>query len=130
MVEIIVSSQLLKQLKKIFGIKTALEILDLFETLQENPKKDAEQSKILSTPDFSNLKGKEVGRVGNIVIKELKYNSYRFYFVCDNFKIKFLKIDGIKDLVIKFIKMSKKNTQQETINEIKQLLKNLGFDKI
>lgn len=113
MVEIIISSVLLKQLKKVFGQKKTLEILDLFETLQENPKK-----------------GKEVGRVGNIVIKELKYESFRFYFVCDNFKIKFLKVDELKDLIIKFIKMSKKDDQKEVIAEIRELLKKLGFEKI
>ena len=107
------TSDLLKQLKKTFGVTKSLEILNLFETLKENPKK-----------------GKEVGRVGNIVIKELKYESFRFYFLCDNFKIKFLKIDEIKDLIIKFVKMSKKNNQQEVIEEIKLLLKKLGFEKI
>ena len=105
MVKIVVSSILLKQLNKVFGQKKALEILDLFETLEENPKKGAEQSEIISTSDFSNLQGKEVGR-------------FRFYFVCDNFKIKFLKVEELKDLIIKFIRMSKKDNQDRVIEEI------------
>ena len=64
------------------------------------------------------------------ILDELKYNSYRFYFICDNFKIKFLKLEEIKKLIIQFIRMSKENNQQKVISEIKILLKELGFEKI
>jgi len=39
------------------------KIIDLLETLEENPKK-----------------GKELGNVGGVVIKEIRYKSFRFYF--------------------------------------------------
>ena len=49
----------------------AHEVLDLLETLEDNPRK-----------------GKELGNVGGIVIKELKYKNFRFYFITDGYKLK------------------------------------------
>jgi len=85
------------------------KVIDLLESLEENPKK-----------------GKIVGQVSGIVIKELKYNSFRFYFITDGFKIKVLDLDSLKDLIIKFIRMSDKKSQQKTIDEIKNILRSLG----
>ena len=82
---------------------------DLMESLEENPKK-----------------GKPVGQVGGIVIKELKYGKFRFYFITDGFKLKFLEIQELNELLIKFVRMSDKKTQQKTIEEIKIVLKNFG----
>ena len=65
-------------------------------------------------------KGKFIAQVSGIVVKELKYESYRFYFITDNYKIRFLKIEDLKDLLIKFVRMSDKKTQQKTIDYIKR----------
>jgi hypothetical protein len=111
MVRILVTQELTKDLIRYFGKAKALEIIDSFESLNENPHK-----------------GKELGHVGKIVIKELKLESFRFYFIADGFKLKFLKPEEIKDLLIKFIKMSKKNDQKDVIAEIKTALKKLGFE--
>ena len=73
-------------------------------------------------------KGKEVGCVGGIVIKEIRYKVYRFYFITDGYKVKFLKNEELNDLLIKFVRMSDKDTQQKTIDEIKNVLRNLGSD--
>ncbi len=110
MVKVEITKDLTKEMIKIFGKKKTLELIDFFETLESSPKK-----------------GKELANVGNIVIKELKYTSFRFYFITDGFKLKFLKIDELKDLVLKFVRMSKKKDQQKTIEEIKELLKKLGY---
>lgn len=111
MVKIEITKELTKEIIKIFGKKKALDIIDFFETLKTNPKK-----------------GKQLANVGNIVIKELKYDLFRFYFLTDGFKLKFLKVEEIKDLVLKFVRMSKKKEQQKTINEIKEALKKLGYE--
>ena len=87
----------------------AHEIIDLMESLEENPKK-----------------GKLVGQVSSIVIKELKYKGFRFYFITDGYKLKFLNIQELSDLLIKFVRMSNKKEQQKTINEIKLVLKKFG----
>ena len=71
-------------------------------------------------------KGKPVGQVGGIVIKELKFENYRFYFIADGFKIKMLQKEELDDLLIKFIRMSDKKTQQKVIDEIKVILRELG----
>lgn len=87
----------------------AHNIVDLMESLENNPKK-----------------GKPVGCVSGIVIKELKYNSFRFYFITDGYKIKMLNEDALKDLLIKFVRMSDKKDQQKVIDEIKSVLASLG----
>jgi len=89
--------------------KESVEILLLLRTLEDNPKK-----------------GKEISSVGEIIVKEIRYKNFRFYFITDGYKIKFLKAEELKDLLIKFVRMSNKNDQQNTIEEIKHVLKTLG----
>ena len=85
------------------------EIFDLMYSLKENPKK-----------------GKPVGQVGGIVIKELKYRNFRFYFVTNGYQLRVLSVEKLKDLLIKFVRMSDKKTQQRTIDEIKGILRKFG----
>src|SRR3989344_8511927 len=105
-VEIVFS--LLKEIEKKFKGE-AHKIIDLIESLEENPHK-----------------GKLVGNVGGIIIKDLKYNAFRFYFVTDGFKIKMLGKEELSNLLIKFVRMSNKKEQQKTINEIKAVLRAIG----
>jgi len=71
-------------------------------------------------------KGKLLGTVGGIIIKELKFKNFRFYFITDGFKIKCLRSEDLTDLLIMFIRMSDKKHQQKTINEIKHILRTIG----
>ena len=87
----------------------SVEIFELIYSLEKNPKK-----------------GKPVGHVAGMVIKELKYKNFRFYFVADGYKIKFLDISELQNLLVKFVRMSDKKTQQKTIEEIKDILRKLG----
>lgn len=75
-----------------------------------------------SVGDFPK-KGKLVGRVGNVAIKELKFRSFRFYFIVDAYRVKFLGIDELHDLLIKFLRMSDKHGQQKVIDEIREFLR-------
>ena len=109
MAEVIFTEDFTKELTKKFSNAEANEIIDLLETLEDNPKK-----------------GKEVGVVGKTVIKEIKYGVFRFYFITDGYKVKFLKIEELKRLIIKFIKMSSKKDQSKVTEEIKNVLRNLG----
>ncbi len=108
MAKIIITKSLVKEIHKKFK-KESKEIFSLINSLKDNPKK-----------------GKELGQINNIQIKELKYKSFRFYFILDRYKIKFLEISELENLIIKFVRMSNKNTQQKTINEIKQVLRKIG----
>lgn len=103
-----IHSSLEKKIEKKFK-KESIELFSLMLSLEQEPKK-----------------GKDLGHIGNIVIKELKYKKFRFYFVTDNYKIKFLSVEELKDVIIKFVRMSEKKDQQQTIEEIKKVLRNLG----
>jgi hypothetical protein len=97
-----------KEIEKKFK-KESIEIFSQLLSLEKEPKK-----------------GKEIGHIGKIAIKEIKYKKFRFYFVTDNFKIKFLSTKELKDLFIKFVRMSEKKDQHKIIDEIKHVLRNLG----
>ncbi len=107
-VEIIRS--LFEEIKKKFRGE-AHKIIDLMETLGENP-----------------TKGNLLGNVGGIVIKELRYKSFRFYFITDGYKLKFVDKSNLVHLLITFVRMSDKKNQQNTIDEIRKILIHFGPD--
>ena len=104
-----IESALKKEIEKKFK-KESIKIFSLLLTLETNPKK-----------------GKEIGKIGKIILKEIKYKNFRFYFITDNYKLKFQTIEKLEDLIIKFIRISDKNNQQKVIDEIKQTLRNLKY---
>ena len=71
-------------------------------------------------------KGKTLGEVGGIVIKEIKYKSFRFYFITDGYKLRIMEQSKLTDLLIRFVRMSNKKDQQKTINENKKVLIHFG----
>lgn len=81
--------------------------------------------RLLNSVKDSPLKGRLLCIVNNLAIKELKYKSFRFYFLVDAFKVKFIGVEELQDLLIKFVRMSDKNSQQKVINEIKEFLKKI-----
>ena len=108
MAKVIITTELEEEINKKFKDES-VEIFELIYSLEKNPKK-----------------GKPVGQIAGIVIKELKYKNFRLYFVTDGFKVKFLQISELNDLLIKFVRMSNKKTQQKTIEEIKDVLRKFG----
>src|SRR3989304_7958251 len=91
-------------------------------------KKFKEESKTIFRQMYSLAenphKGKSLGHVGGIVIKELKYKNFRFYFITDGYKLKIMDESKLIDLLIRFVRMSDKKHQQQTIDEIKKILIN------
>lgn len=108
MVKVIITKSLEEEINKIFK-KESIKIFNLMTSLEESPSK-----------------GKPLGQVGGMVIKEIRYGNYRFYFITDGFKIKMLRKEDLEELFIKFVKMSDKKSQQKVINEIKDILRKLG----
>jgi len=108
MAEVIITESLKDEILKKFK-EESKKIFRLIYSLKENPKK-----------------GKEIGQVRGIIIKELKYEKFRFYFITNGFEVKFLEIKDLQNLVIKFIKMSDKKSQQKVIEEIKGILRKFG----
>ena len=109
MAKIEIIRSLVLEIKKKFSKGEANKILDVIHDLENHPKK-----------------GKLLGTVGGIVIKELKYKNFRFYFIVDGFKLKIFKEEELVDLLLRFVRMSDKKHQQETINEIKHILRIIG----
>ncbi|MGD9276707.1 MAG: hypothetical protein PVJ67_06035 [Candidatus Pacearchaeota archaeon] len=71
-------------------------------------------------------KGKPLGNVGGFIIKELKYKKFRFYFITDGYKLKIISEEYLTDLLLMFVRMSDKKSQQKTINEIREVLLKIG----
>lgn len=111
-IRVIITKSLEEEINRLFK-KESLEIFDLMYSLKESP-----------------FKGKIVGQVSGIIIKELKHESYRFYFITDGYKIKLLQKGEIEDLLMKFVRMSGKKDQQKVIGEIKVILRKFGEDKL
>jgi hypothetical protein len=105
-VEIVIP--LLEEIKKKFK-GDSHKIIDLMENLENNP-----------------TKGKLLGNIGRIVIKEIRYEGFRFYFITDGYKLKFIDEKSLAAILIRFVRMSDKKHQQETIEEIRRILSNFG----
>ncbi len=110
MAKVEIIDSLAREIKKRFKGESH-EIIKLLRSLEKNPKK-----------------GRSLGNVGGIVIKEIRYKKYRFYFVTDGYKIKVYGISELKDLLIRFVRMSDKKAQQKTINEIRNILRSFGSE--
>jgi len=85
---------------------------------------------LMKSLEVSPHKGKPLGSVAGILIKEIKYGKFRFYFITDGHVLKFGTEDELSSLLIKFVRMSGKKDQEKVINEIKNILKSLGFDAL
>ena len=108
MAKVEIVDSLAKEIQKKFKCESH-KIIELLETLEQNPKK-----------------GKFLGNVAGLAIKELKYKSFRFYFIADGYKLKVLSEEQLTDLLLKFVRMSDKKDQQKTINEIREILIKIG----
>ena len=108
MAKVIILESLKNEIMRKFKNESKI-IFRQIKSLEENPKK-----------------GKFLGQVGGIAIKEIKYKSFRFYFLIDEHKIKVLSIENLRELLIRFVRMSDKKHQQQTINEIKHILQTIG----
>lgn len=108
MAKVEISEKLKEEIFKKFQSES-IKIFNLMYSLKENPKK-----------------GKILGNVGGIVIKEIRYKSFRFYFITNGYRLRILKVEELSDLLIRFVRMSDKKEQQKTINEIKDVLRKIG----
>jgi len=97
---------------------------DIMKKFKEESKKIFRQMYSLEN---NPTKGKLLGNVGGIVIKEIKLEGFRFYFITDGYKLKIMDESILADLLIRFVRMSDKKHQQQTINEIRNILLNVGF---
>lgn len=108
MVIVRIDDSLIKKLEKRFNKKELKELKRVFMSLQENP-----------------YQGDLIYAFGNFVLKEKKYKTFRFYFLHSR-KILIIKdVARLKDEIIRFIEMSKKNNQQKIIDKLKKMMNKL-----
>lgn len=102
-------------------------VLPLFEEIQKKFKGESHQViDLIESLEKNPLKGKFLGNVGGMAIKEIRYKSFRFYFIADGHKLKFFDEQSLADLLIRFVRMSDKKDQQKTIEEIRNILIHFG----
>jgi len=107
-----------------------VEIVDSLQN--EVHKKFKEESVIvfkhMKSLEENPLKGKFLCRLAGVDVKELKYKSFRFYFLVEGNLLRFFDSKTLSELLIRFVRMSNKKEQQKTINEIRELLLKIGVE--
>ncbi len=99
----------------------------LYRKISKHFKKDSVKVfQFLKSLEKEPAKGKPLGTVGGVLVKELKYGSFRFYFVTDGYVLKLFDKEKLESLLIRFVRMSHKKEQQKVINEIKEVLRAIG----
>jgi len=102
-------------------------VRSLFRQIETKFKGEAhEVIDLLESLEYSPHKGKLLANVAGIVIKELKYKNFRFYFITDGFRLKCVDKEELTDLLLRFVRMSDKKSQQKTIAEIKRILRTIN----
>ena len=72
--------------------------------------------------------GDYLALVKNVLIRERKLKTFRFYFVQQNDKVEIMTKEEISDRILKFVALSKKNNQQDIIDKLKKELLEFGFE--
>ena len=108
MAKVVISESLKDEIFKKFKNKS-LEIFSLMKSLGSYPNK-----------------GKVLGNIGGILIKEIKYEKFGFYFITDGHMLRFGTEDELANLLIRFVRMSEKKDQQKVIEDIKRIIMTLG----
>ena len=72
MAKVEISESLYEEIRKKFKHQS-VEVLEHLKSLESSP-----------------YKGKLLGTIGGILIKEIKYEGYRFYFITDGFRLRCL----------------------------------------
>ncbi|MBT4604106.1 hypothetical protein HOC01_00565 [archaeon] len=107
-IKVIITNSLYEEINKKFKAHST-KILKKLKSIKDTPSK-----------------GKPLGTVGGILIKELKFESFRFYFIVDGHKLKWIQSKEISQLILQFVRMSDKKKQQKVIEEIKLILRQIG----
>jgi hypothetical protein len=107
MIKIIITNKLKQEIFKKFR-NDSIKVFKLMNSLKKSP-----------------TKGKTVLKIGDIILKELKYKVFRFYFIFEGHKLILFNESSINELLFRFIEMSKKNNQQEIIDKIKIVIRKL-----
>lgn len=100
---------------------------DFEKLLRKHCSKQEAQTFVKKLAKTTPTDGDYISLVGGVLLKERKIKTFRFYFVQDSTRIEFLSEEELKQRVLLFISISKKNNQQAVIDKLKQDLQKQGF---
>ena len=94
--------------------------------LRKHVSKSEAPTLVKKLADTSPSDGDFVALVANIVLREKKHKTFRFYFITDQTTKHVITKDELKEMIVKFVALSKKNDQQEVIDKLKNDLQRFG----
>jgi hypothetical protein len=100
---------------------------EFIKELKKHTSKTEAKSLVKKLAKTTPSDGDFIALISNIVIREKRLNTFRFYFIVKDDKKHVITKEELKELIIKFVALSKKNNQQEVINKLKEDLKKVGF---
>ena len=95
--------------------------------LKKHYSKQKASNVIKRLAQTTSSEGDFVALVANIVIREKKEDSFRFYFIVQNNTKHIVTKQELDDMFIKFVALSKKNNQQHVIDTLRKDLKKDGY---
>jgi hypothetical protein len=100
---------------------------EFIKELKKHTSKTEAKSLVKKLAKTTPSDGDFIALISNIVIREKRLNTFRFYFIVKDDKKHVITKEELKELIIKFVALSKKNNQQEVINKLKEDLKKVGL---
>jgi hypothetical protein len=100
---------------------------EFIKELKKHTSKTEAKSLVKKLAKTTPSDGDFIALISNIVIREKRLNTFRFYFIVKDDKKHVITKEELKELIIKFVAVSKKNNQQEVINKLKEDLKKVGL---
>lgn len=100
---------------------------DFVKLLQKHVNKKQASTLVKKLAQTSPSDGDYVALVGNIVIREKRDKTFRFYFIVQNNVKHVITKEELSEMLVKFVALSKKNDQQNVIDKLKSDLQKFGF---
>lgn len=95
--------------------------------LKKHASKAEAKTIVKKLSQASPSEGDFVALIANIVIREKRLKTFRFYFISQENRKHIITKKELKEFIIKFVALSKKNNQQQVIDRLKDDLKRFGF---
>ncbi len=95
------------------GIEISISPVLKREIQKKFKKKSVKVVQFLMSLKDNHHKGDLLTQVGGVAIKEIKYDGFRFYYVVDNYRLKLFDSGELNELLLRFVRMSNKKTQQK-----------------
>jgi len=98
-------------------------VVEFTQEFKKNFSKQEAKNIVKKLIETRLTQGDLITQIDNILIKERKIKTHRFYFVQQYRRIQILTKEEIKQHLLQFIALSKKNNQQKIIDKVKEDIK-------